>query len=121
VQENAVNLNNIRDLDVKVDRLEVAAEGQKEDLKSMIDAGCAALRICKDAFKSARKLRKLKPGDMKAWLDSFDACRDALGYDAQIDLLDQIAEQAANEKAQADAEKPARKRFRKGAELASIN
>ena len=112
-----MNINEIQDLDRRVERLEELAEGPKDDVKTTLDAGCAALRIRKDAFKSARKLRKLKPGDMKAWLDTFDACREAFGYDAQIDLVDQINEAAEDERAMAQAEKKAGRRRKKSDDL----
>ena len=61
-----------------------------------------------------------KPGDMKAWLDTFDACREAFGYDAQIDLVDQINEQAEDERAMAQAEKKAGRRRKKMDELVTM-
>jgi hypothetical protein len=123
-----VNLNEIRDLDTKVDSIEVEADAAKEDLKSCIDAGCSALRLKKDAYRSARKLKKLDLLKRDAWLRTFDACRAAFGFDDQTNLEDAI------EAAQADDDTTVTlsgegiepitmtgKRFRKAARDASLN
>lgn len=83
-----MKIGDLLDLDRRVENLEAELEGPKEDLKSAIESGCDALMIRKDAFKSARKLRKLKPGELREWLRTFDACRDAFGFDNQIDIED---------------------------------
>ncbi len=86
-----MNLNEIRDLDGRVENAEMDLEGPKADLKHVVESGCDALRIRKDAFKSARKLKRMKPVDQSAWLRTFDACRLAFGLDDQLELEDAIA------------------------------
>lgn len=88
----------IRELAAAVEDRKLKADEAKEDLNSAF-AAAKAKGLELGAFKSAMKLRKLDPVKLKAWLDTFDACRDALGLDAQQDLEDAIAalERAAGE------------------------
>lgn len=89
-----VEAGKIRELEAAVERMQDRADEAKEDLKAAMDAvGAAGLN--KAAFKSALKLKKLKPVDLKSWLNTFDAVRDAIGLDAQMDLEDAIEAMAA--------------------------
>lgn len=67
------------------DRLNLA----KEDAKAAMDAvGAAGLN--KQAFKLAMRLKDMDQAKARVFLDSFDACRDALDLDAQLDIEDAI-------------------------------
>ena len=84
-----IDKDSIKSLAGRYDRVQETIDEHKEDQKAIMGAVKAA-QIEPAAFKSALKLQKLKPTKLKAWLDSFDACRDALGLDAQMDLEDTI-------------------------------
>ena len=86
----------ILELTKKIDQQQSFYDGEKEGLKSIYDS-LLGFEMRPDAFKSALKLRKMKPTAMQAWLDTFDAVRDALGLDAQLDLEDVIDRQSAAE------------------------
>ena len=88
----------ILELTKQIDQQKSFVEGEQEGLKSFYDS-LLGFEMRPDAFRTALKLRNLKPGALTAWLHTFDAVRDALGLDAQLDLEDAIAaqEKAADE------------------------
>lgn len=76
-----------------VDVAQQGADEAKAELKAtFLDAEVQGLHI--GAFKSALKLRKLSPVEQRAWLDCFDACREALGLGAQTDVEDILPAEA---------------------------
>jgi uncharacterized protein (UPF0335 family) len=87
---------NIRTMADRLEATTADVKERQEDVKAVTEAvgnaGCD-----KAAFKLAVKLRGLEPLKAKAFLDSFDACRDALDLDAQLDLIDAINETEAND------------------------
>jgi hypothetical protein len=111
-----VDLDRIREATQHVDELEAELEGPKADLNGEIKAVCNALRLRKDAYQSARKLKKLLgkvnggPLAVAAWLETFNACVEAFGLDAQLELVGAITEVELDEKAKAKAGRRAARR-----------
>lgn len=89
-------------------------DGERQSLRAIFgEAKAAGLQPA--GMKAAMKLRKLKPQTMKAYLDTFDAVRLAIGLDNQLDLEDSIAAAKAADRDLADgngevpSERPARR------------
>jgi hypothetical protein len=100
--------NAIIELTRKIDQQQDFCDGEKEGLKALYES-VKGFEMRSDAFKSALKLRKMKPTAMTSWLHTFDAVRDALGLDAQLDLEDHIAEQMAKPESATNGSKAAAK------------
>ncbi len=84
-----VEAGKIREFDRAVEADELRVQDAQENLKAAYNAAkYAGLR--KDAFKAARKLRKLSNADRKHWLETFHSTIDALDLDAQLDIEDAI-------------------------------
>lgn len=82
-----MKLDDIRRYSTRLDKQQDAVDGEKDSLKAIYEE-VKRNGIRPDALRSARKLRRLKPADLRAWLTTFDACREALGLDAQMDIED---------------------------------
>jgi hypothetical protein len=124
-----VDLTKIREATEIVDQLDERLEGPKEDLKTAIASTCDALALRKDAYQSARKLKKLlnseKGGPLKVahWLRTFNACVEAFGLDAQLELTGAIVEAELDEKVKAKAGRRAARReaFEEGGVPGTLN
>lgn len=88
-----MTLDDIRKLNGLLDHAEDMLAGEREGLNAIYDKGKAD-GIHPGAMKSARRLAKAKPGDRRLWFATFDAAREALGLDAQLDLEDAVAQAA---------------------------
>ena len=84
-----VEAGKIRELATAVEQIQERADLAREDVASAVAAAKAA-GIDPKALKLALSIRKAKPAKAKVFLDSFDACRDALGLDDQLDIEDAI-------------------------------
>jgi hypothetical protein len=113
-----VDLNRIRELTARVDEFEAEAKGPADDYKAEVKATCDALHLRKDAYQSARKLKKMLnstgkkggPVAVAAWLETFNACVEAFGLDGQLELVGAIAEAELDEQVKAKAGRRAARR-----------
>lgn len=79
--------DDIRKLATAAEQMAQRLELAKEDAKAAMDAiGAAGLN--KQAFKLAMRLKDMDGVKAKSFLDTLDACRDALSIDAQLDLFE---------------------------------